>query len=112
MDLKKFMLVMATAREFVIFNRSRKKTGKTVIIRNCFMASSRIIHNCLIGDNVIMANCFVTAVHMLKLATVLLISVHVRIQQFMKLGKGTMTLVAMYIIPCALCAVCRAVLKT
>jgi acyl-[acyl carrier protein]--UDP-N-acetylglucosamine O-acyltransferase len=80
------------------------------------MASSRIIHNYLIGDNVIVANCFAAAGHMLKLAMVLLISVHVRIYQFMKLGKGTMTgvrtLVAICTIPYTLCAGYRAALKT
>lgn len=97
-----------TIREFVTLNRGTKKTGKTIIGKNCyFMTSSHIAHDCCIGDNVIMANCSAAAGHV-EIGDNAFISGLVGIHQFVKVGKNTMagigTVVTMDIIPYALCA--------
>ncbi|MDR0617740.1 MAG: acyl-ACP--UDP-N-acetylglucosamine O-acyltransferase [Endomicrobium sp.] len=97
-----------TIREFVTLNRGTKKTGRTVIGKNCyFMISSHIAHDCRIGDNVIMANCSAAGGHV-EIGDNAFISGLVGIHQFTKIGKDTMTrvgaAVTMDIIPYALCA--------
>ncbi|MDR2396073.1 MAG: acyl-ACP--UDP-N-acetylglucosamine O-acyltransferase [Endomicrobium sp.] len=97
-----------TVREFVTFNRGSKKTGKTVIGKNCyFMTSSHVAHDCRIGDYVIMANCSAAGGHV-EIGDNAFISGLVGIHQFVKIGKDTMTgvgaAVTMDIIPYALCA--------
>jgi UDP-N-acetylglucosamine acyltransferase len=97
-----------TIREFVTLNRATKKTGKTIIGKNCyFMTSSHIAHDCRIGDNVIMANCSAAGGHV-EIGDNAFISGLVGIHQFTKIGKDTMTgvgaAVTMDIIPYVLCA--------
>ncbi|MDR1926969.1 MAG: acyl-ACP--UDP-N-acetylglucosamine O-acyltransferase [Endomicrobium sp.] len=101
-----------TVREFVTFNRGTKKTGKTIIGKNCyFMISSHVAHDCCIGNNVIMANCSAAAGHV-EIGEGSFISGLVGIHQFTKVGKGTMagvgSVVTMDIIPYALCTGDRA----
>jgi UDP-N-acetylglucosamine acyltransferase len=101
-----------TVREFVTLNRGTKKTGKTVIGKNCyFMTASHVAHDCRIGDNVTMANCSAAAGHV-EIGDAAFVSGLVGIHQFTKIGKGTMTglgaAVTMDIIPYALCAGDRA----
>jgi UDP-N-acetylglucosamine acyltransferase len=105
----------AIIREFVTFNRGTKKTGKTIIGKNCyFMTSSHVAHDCRIGNNVIMANCSAAAGHV-EIGDDAFISGLVGIHQFSKVGKGAMigvgTAVTMDIIPYALCAGYRATLN-
>jgi UDP-N-acetylglucosamine acyltransferase len=96
-----------TVREFVTFNRGMKKTGKTIIGKNCyFMTSSHIAHNCHIGDNVVMANCSAAGGYV-NVGDNAFISGLVGIHQFTRIGKGTMTgvgtVVTMDIVPYSLC---------
>jgi UDP-N-acetylglucosamine acyltransferase len=97
-----------TVREFVTLNRGTKKTGKTVIGKNCyFMTLSHVAHDCRVGDNVIMANCSAAGGHV-EIGDNAFISGLVGIHQFTKIGRDTMTgvgaAVTMDIIPYALCA--------
>lgn len=53
-----------TIREFCMFNRGTKATGKTIIGSNCFfMAYCHVAHDCRIGDNLIAANALQLAGH-------------------------------------------------
>jgi UDP-N-acetylglucosamine acyltransferase len=53
-----------TIREFCMFNRGTKATGKTIIGSNCFfMAYCHVAHDCRIGDNLVAANALQVAGH-------------------------------------------------
>ncbi|MDR3256290.1 MAG: acyl-ACP--UDP-N-acetylglucosamine O-acyltransferase [Endomicrobium sp.] len=103
------------AREFVTFNRGTKKTGKTIIGKNCyFMTASHVAHDCRVGDNVIVANSAAAGGHV-EIGDNAFISANVGLHQFTKIGKSTMTgsgaTVTMDIIPYTLCAGYRATLS-
>ena len=103
-----------TVREFVMLNRGTKKTGKTVIGKNCyFMQSSHVAHDCVVGDNVIVVNGAVLAGHV-EVGEGAFISGHAGVHQFCRVGKGTMTaggaIITMDTIPFSMCHGDRAVL--
>ena len=102
-------------REFSMFNRGTKKTGKTVIGKNCFfMMASHVAHDCVVGDNVIMSNGSVLAGHV-HVGDNAFISALSGVHQFCRVGKGTMTaggtIITMDTIPYSMCHGDRAVLS-
>ncbi|MDR1194867.1 MAG: acyl-ACP--UDP-N-acetylglucosamine O-acyltransferase [Endomicrobium sp.] len=104
-----------TAREFVTFNRGTKKTGKTIIGKNCyFMISAHVGHDCVIGDNVIVANASVFGGHV-HVGDNVFFSAIAGVHQFCRIGKGTMTaggaIITMDTIPYSTCHGDRAVLS-
>ncbi|MDR1941956.1 MAG: acyl-ACP--UDP-N-acetylglucosamine O-acyltransferase [Endomicrobium sp.] len=104
-----------TLREFVTINRGTKKTGKTVIGKNCyFMTATHAAHDCIVGNNVIIANVTSLAGHV-EVGDNAFISGMVAVHQFCRIGKGSMTavgcVVTMDIIPYAMCHGDRAVLS-
>ncbi|MCL2335760.1 MAG: acyl-ACP--UDP-N-acetylglucosamine O-acyltransferase, partial [Endomicrobia bacterium] len=104
-----------TLREFVMINRGSKKTGKTVIGKNCFfMQASHAAHDCVIGDNVIVANGTVFGGHV-EVGEGAFVSGQAGVHQFCRVGKGTMTaggtIITMDTIPFSMCHGDRAVLS-
>jgi len=102
-------------REFVMINRGTKKTGKTVIGKNCFfMQSSHAAHDCRIGDNVIVANGTVFGGHV-EVGEGAFVSGLSGVHQFCRVGRGTMTaggaIITMDTIPFSMCHGDRAVLS-
>ncbi|MDR2427117.1 MAG: acyl-ACP--UDP-N-acetylglucosamine O-acyltransferase [Endomicrobium sp.] len=104
-----------TLREFVTVNRGTKKTGKTIVGKNCyFMISAHVGHDCIIGDNVIVANASVFGGHV-QVGDNVFFSALAGVHQFCRIGKGTMTaggaIVTMDTIPYSMCHGDRAVLS-
>lgn len=96
-----------TLREFVTVNRGTKKTGKTIVGKNCFlMVSAHVGHDCIVGDNVIMANYTCLAGHV-EVGEGAFMSALSGVHQFTRVGKGTMTaggtLITMDTVPFTLC---------
>ncbi|MFH2202498.1 MAG: acyl-ACP--UDP-N-acetylglucosamine O-acyltransferase [Elusimicrobiota bacterium] len=79
-----------TVREAVQMNRGTKATGKTVIGSNClFCAFTHVAHDCVIGNNVIMVSFAALAGHV-ELADYCVLSAHVGIHQFVRVGRMVM----------------------
>jgi UDP-N-acetylglucosamine acyltransferase len=102
-------------REFVTINRGTKKTGKTIIGKNCyFMAASHAGHDVRVGDNVILANSSVLGGHV-EVGDNAFLSAYAGVHQFCRVGKGTMNgagaVITMDTIPYSMCHGDRAVLS-
>lgn len=79
-----------TVRECVTLNRGTAASGKTVIGSNClFCAYAHVAHDCRIGDNVIMVSFSALAGHV-ELDDYCVLSAHVGIHQFVRVGKMVM----------------------
>ncbi|MDR2192012.1 MAG: acyl-ACP--UDP-N-acetylglucosamine O-acyltransferase [Endomicrobium sp.] len=102
-------------REFVTINRGTKKTGKTVIGKNCyFMATSHAGHDTCVGDNVIVVNGSSLGGHV-EVGDNAFIGGNIGVHQFCRIGKGAMSgagsLITMDVIPYSMCHGDRAVLS-
>ncbi|MFC1679618.1 acyl-ACP--UDP-N-acetylglucosamine O-acyltransferase [Elusimicrobiota bacterium] len=77
-------------RECVTLNRGTKASGETVIGSNClFCAYAHVAHDCRIGNNVIMVSFSALAGH-IELGDYCVLSAHVGIHQFVRIGRMAM----------------------
>lgn len=78
-----------TVREMAQLNRGTG-SSRTVVGSNClFCAFTHVAHDCRIGDNVIMVSFAALAGHV-ELGDYSIISAHVGIHQFVRIGRGVM----------------------